>query len=123
MRVIDSSGWIEYFTNGPVADFYEPHITAPDILTPSIVLYEVYKLIRREGTEEQALIAAAQLQNTTIVELDASLALEAAEISLTHHLAMADAIVYATALRFEAELFTSDTDLKALPGVTYITNK
>jgi predicted nucleic acid-binding protein len=39
---------------------------------------------------------------------------------LQHGLAMADAIVYATARDQEAQLITGDADLKDLPGVVYV---
>lgn len=39
---------------------------------------------------------------------------------LRHGLAMADAIVYATAKDQEAEVITGDADLKDLPGVGYV---
>jgi predicted nucleic acid-binding protein len=120
VTVIDSSGWIEYFVDGPNAEAYEPYIRDEPLVIPSIVLYEVHKIIRREASEEQALIAAGHLQGHGVTPLDEALALDAAEASLSHGLAMADAIVFATAARFEAELVTSDADLKGLPRVTYI---
>jgi predicted nucleic acid-binding protein len=120
MRVIDSSGWIEHFTNGPLAGSYADLLQMEEIVTPTVVLYEVYKIIRREFSEEAALLAAAKLKATLLVELDEQLALEAAEASLAHSLAMADAIVYATACRYEAELVTSDADLANLPNVMYL---
>jgi predicted nucleic acid-binding protein len=120
VTVIDSSGWIEFFTDGPQAEHYAPYVMGEGIITPTIVLYEVYKIIRREATEEQALMAAAHLQAKTVVALDETLALEAAEASLEHGLAMADAIVFATARRYDAELATGDADLGELPGVTFL---
>lgn len=120
MRVVDSSGWIEYFTDGPNAEAYSPHVAADDVVTPTIVLYEVYKVLRREASEEHALRAAAHLQSTQVVDLDGALALEAAEVSIEHRLAMADAIVYATARRYNADLYTGDADLAGLHGVTYL---
>ncbi len=119
MRVIDSSGWIEFFTGGQLADSYADLLQMEEVLTPTVVLYEVYKIIRRDYSEEAGLLAVAKLKATQVVELDESLALTAAEASLEHGLAMADAIVYATAVREGAELVTSDADLANLPGVTY----
>ena len=121
MIVVDSSGWIEFFTGGPNARRYGRYLEKPsDLATPTIVLYEVYKLIKRERTEEEALLAAAQIQKTRLVPLSESLALTAADLSLDHRLAMADAIVYATAQAEGAELVTGDRDLRGLPGVTYL---
>lgn len=121
MILVDSSGWLEFFTDGPLSSAYAHHLkNLRDIVTPTIVLYEVYKVIKRERSEEEALAAVAQIGKTRLVPLTDTVALTAADVSLTHQLAMADAIVYATALTERAKLFTSDTDLSSLPGVTYL---
>ena len=121
MTLVDSSGWLEYFTNGPLADAYAQHLkTLERVITPTVVVYEVYKLIKRDRNEEEALAATAQLGKTRVVPLTETIALTAADVSLTYRLAMADAIVYATALTEGAKLVTSDTDLAALPSVVYL---
>lgn len=120
MSVVDSSGWLEYFTDGPLAKRYEPYLRkAHDLVTPTIILYEVYKKLKHEKGEELALLAAAQLGKTVLVPLSEALALEAADLSLEHKLPMADAIVYATALAYQRKLITSDADFKGLPNVLY----
>ena len=122
MKVLmDSSGWIEFFTDGPLADRYTAYLTPRyQLITPTIVLYEVYKKIKRERGEETALLFAGRLNATQVVHLTESIALLAADLSLRHGLAMADAIVYATAKDQEAEVITGDADLKDLPGVVYV---
>ena len=121
MILVDSSGWIEFFTGGGNAAKYGSYLeTAANVLTPTIVLHEVYKLVKRERTEEEALLAAAQMQKTRLVPLSESLALAAADVSLEFRLGMADSIVYATARAEDAELVTSDEDLQGLPGVTFL---
>lgn len=121
MILVDSSGWIDFFTDGGNAAKYGSYLEKlSEIVTPTIVLYEVYKLVKRERTEEEALLAAAQIQKTRIVPLSDSLALAAADVSLEFRLAMADSIVYATARAENAELVTSDSDLRDLPGVTFL---
>ncbi|MGE0643365.1 MAG: type II toxin-antitoxin system VapC family toxin [Nitrospira sp.] len=119
--LLDSSGWIEYFTDGPLAERYAPYF-APrySILTPTIVLYEVYKKIKRERGEETALLLSGRMQTTEVVPLTESVAYLAADLSLRHGLAMADAIVYATAQDHQVEVVTGDADLKELPGVVYV---
>lgn len=119
--VLDSSGWIEFFTDGPLADRYAAYFTPKyELITPTIVLYEVYKKIKRERGEETALLTAGRLNATQIVHLTESIAFLAADVSLQHGLAMADAIVYATAKDQDAEVVTGDADLKDLSGVVYI---
>ena len=122
MKVLmDSSGWIEFFTGGPLAERYATYLTPRyQLITPTVVLYEVYKKIKRERGEETALLFAGRLSATQVVHLTDSIAFLAADLSLRHGLAMADAIVYATAQDQEAEVVTGDADLKDLPGVVYV---
>ena len=124
MIVVDSSGWVEFFTGGGNAAKYGAYLEeSSKVATPTVVLYEVYKLVKRERTEEEALLAVAQIQKTRLVPLTESLALAAGDASLEFCLAMADSIVYATARAEKADLITSDADLKGLPGVVYIPKK
>jgi toxin FitB len=121
MNLIDSCGWIEYFTNGPLADEYWKFLKDPSkIITPTIVLYEVYKMIRRERTEEDALFAISAMKKTHIIQLTESIALSAADMSLKHALPMADAIVYATAMEEGGKVVTSDAHFKNLDNVVFI---
>ena len=121
MKVVDSSGWLEFFTDGPLAEAYAEHLADLDqILTPALVIYEVYKKIKRERSEEEALIAVAQLEKTRVVPCTTSVVLTAVDLSLEHRLAMADSIIYATAILHQAEVVTSDDDFDGLPGVTYL---
>ena len=83
-------------------------------------IYEVYKVIRRDLSEERALEAVAALHRATIAPIDEALALEAADISLASGLAMADSLVYATARRYGARLVTADTDFEGLPAAIVI---
>lgn len=119
--LVDSSGWIEFFSGGPLADRYATHLRNPaEVITPVIVVYEVYKKIKRERGEATALLAVGQLTATQVVPLTEAIARLAADLSLQHGLAMADALIYATAQDERAQLVTSDADLKDLPGVTYL---
>jgi len=121
MVVVDSSGWIEYFTDGPLAAAYAKYLKdLSRIATPTTVLYEVYKKIKRERSEEDALSVAAVMNRTTVVPLTESIALLAADLSLKHSLPMADAIVYATAVEKQCNLISSDGHFKNLKGVTFI---
>lgn len=119
--LLDSSGWIEFVTDGPLAERYAGYlISRYQLITPTIVLYEVYKKIKRERREETALLFAGRLNATEVIQLAESIALLAADMSLRHGLAMADAIVYARAKDQQAEVVTGDADLKDLPGVVYV---
>jgi predicted nucleic acid-binding protein len=113
--MVDSSGWIEYFTDGPLADEFAPFLeNLAEVVTPTIVIFEVYRVIRRQRSEEAATAAVAQMQKTSVVDLDQFLALSAADVSIDHGLAMADAIVYATAQTKGVDMVTSDADFEGL---------
>lgn len=122
--LIDSYGWIEYFGDGPLAESYGRYIEKADkkgYYTPTIVLYEVYKKMKSELSEDKALEAYAYISAyTTVVPLDERLALEAAERSLSHGLPMAEAIIAATAKAFEAKIVTGDPHFKGLERVELI---
>lgn len=122
MISVDSYGWIERFTNGPKAGLYNAvieKVTPSEIVTSAIVLYEVYKKIKKVVNEQSALAAVAAIGQTLVVPVDQSLSLEAADYSLMFGLHMADAVVYATARHYGAELYTSDEDLKGVKGVVF----
>ena len=120
MTLIDSSGWIEFFSEGPLASRFEKHLGSPsEIVVPTIVLYEVYKKYKRETGEQGALTAVFRMQECRVVPFTEELSLLAADLSLQHGLAMADAIIYATAVQENATLVTSDKRLKDLPQVVY----
>jgi predicted nucleic acid-binding protein len=120
-RVVDSSGWIEYLADGPLAAAFAAYLSPPeDILTPVAVLYEVYRWARREGGDAAGMEAVAQLEQTRLVAADHIVAIAAAELSADHGLAAADAYIYATARLEGCELFTSDADFRGLPGVVLI---
>lgn len=121
MIVVDSSGWLQFLTDGPLANEYAKRLRQQaTVITPTIVIYEVYKHSKRLRGEEGALDAVAAMQKTQVVPLNQELALVAADLSLETKLPMADAIILATARLFGAEVITSDADFEGLPGVTYI---
>ncbi len=121
MLLVDSSGWIEFFTDGPLAKTYAKHMKEPSkIITPTIVLYEVYKKIKRERTEEEALTAVALMNRTSVVELSESIALLAADLSIKYFLPMADAIVYATAMEKDCRVITGDSHFRELDRVVFL---
>jgi predicted nucleic acid-binding protein len=124
--LIDSYGWIEYFGEGPLADNYAAFIEKADengTVTPTIIIYEVYKKIKSVRGEEKALEAYAQMSRTKIVELTTSLCLEAADLSINLKLGMADSIIAATAKAYGAQIVTSDKHLRNVDKVKFINNQ
>lgn len=121
MFLVDSSGWIEFLTDGPHAGEYAKYLKDPSkIKTPTIILYEVYKKIKRERTEEEALLSVSLINRTLVIPLSESIAFFAADLSLQYSLPMADAIVYATAMEEECKVVTSDAHFQGLDKVVFI---
>jgi predicted nucleic acid-binding protein len=121
MNVVDSSGWLEYFADGPNADFFAPAIEhAGDLIIPTLSLYEVFKRVLQQKGESEALQAIAVMHQGAVVDLDAFLALNAAQTSVELGLPMADSIMLATARAYGATLWTQDVDFANIEGVRYI---
>ncbi len=81
---------------------------------------ELGKWLNREAGEDKADQVTAFTELCFVVSLDTRIALLAASLCGRHKLAMADAIVYATALRYGADLLTCDAHFDGLPAVTFI---
>ena len=124
-NVVDSSGWLEYFADGPNADFFEAAVEdAPSLVVPTISVYEVFKrLLREPGGEDDALRVVAAMQRGKLVDLDAETALDAARTAHELKLPMADAVILATARASGATLWTQDADFEGIPGVRYVVRK
>ena len=123
MIALDSFGWIERLTDGPKSTKYNKIIdrVSPDeIITSVVVMYEVYRKVKKLKGEQVALENIAVLTQTNLVPVDQTLALEAADFNLEYNLHFSDALVYATARRFDADLYTSDEHFKGIPFVNYI---
>ncbi len=121
MNVVDSSGWLEYFADGPNANFFAPAIEkAGDLIIPTISLYEVFKRVLQQKGEGEALQAIAVMHQGVVVDLDAALALNAAKVSVELDLPMADSIMLVTARVYGATLWTQDADFAKIEGVRYI---
>jgi len=115
-HVVDSSGWLEYLADSPRAKHFAAAIEDVDhLIVPVLSIYEVAKKVRRERGEHDAFEVAAVMQSGTVVDLDASLCLEAAFFDLP----LADSLIYATARRFNAILWTQDEDFRGLDGVKF----
>ena len=124
MNVVDSSGWVEYLTDGANAGFFAPSIRdAENLVIPTICLYEVFKRVLMELGEERALDAIGMMSFGKVVELSREYAIEAARLSTETKLAMADSIILATARAHDATLWTQDIHFKDIEGVKYIEKK
>lgn len=121
MNVVDSSGWLEYFADGPNAAFFAAAVEKPaNLVVPTISLYEVFKRVLQQRDHGEALQVVAVMRQGRVADLTESLALASARLSVKHGLPMADSIMLATAQMWEAVLWTQDSDFEGLPGVRYI---
>ena len=124
MNIVDSSGWLAYFADEPNAKhFLAPLSNSDSLIVPVITIYEVFKVILRESSENEALQAVVAMQKGRIVDLSAPLAITASKLSLEHQLPMADSIILATAQEFKAIIWTQDSDFKNISKVKYFPKK
>ena len=124
MNIVDSSGWLSYFADEPNANhFLSPLNDTASLVVPTVTIYEVFKVVLRETSENEALQAAVAMRKGTVVDLTTLLAISASKLSLEHNLPMADSIILATAKEFDATIWTQDSDFKNLDAVKYFPKK
>lgn len=121
MNIVDSSGWLEYFADASNADFFtSPIEDVEDLLVPTISLYEVFKRVLQQTGEAVALEVVAIIMQGQVVELDRTIAINAARLSHDIKIPMADSIMLATARMHQAILWSQDSDFATIPDVKYI---
>ena len=124
MNLVDSSGWLEYFAEGRNAGFFAPAIENTKLLLVSVInCYEVFRKVAEQRDENSAMQAVAAMQEGTLVDLSADLAILAAKLSLEAKLPMADSIILATARMHRATVWTQDSDFAKLSGVRYVAKR
>ena len=120
MRVVDTSAWIEWLLGTALGKRLEPELPPNDEwIVPTIVQYELMRASIRALSRAQADVALAFSNKLAIRQLDTDLAVAAVDYAARHSLAMADAIIYATAMKNGADLLTCDAHFASLPGVVY----
>jgi predicted nucleic acid-binding protein len=121
MRVVDMSAWIEWLIGGALHKALMTEF--PDKAqcgVPTIVQLELAKWLVREVGENEADQAIAFTQKCVVAPLDTRIALSAADLHRQYKLATADAVVYATAIEYGADLLTCDAHFEKLPRVLLI---
>lgn len=120
MNIVDSCGWLEYFSDGSNAEKFAGSIReTAGLIVPTICMYEVFKVALREKGEDAALQVVAIMQQGQEVDLSASLAIQAAKISFDWKLPMADAVILTTARAYQATVWTQNDDFAGISGVKY----
>jgi predicted nucleic acid-binding protein len=121
MRLVDSSAWIEFLAGSDLGKRLAAELPGRDEwLVPTMVQLELAKWLSQEDLEDLADEVLAFSETCVVADLDTETALAAAELCARHKLATADAIVYATALAFGADLLTCDAHFEALPFVRFV---
>ncbi len=124
MNVVDSCGWLEYFSDGPNANiFAEPIQDLNRLIVPTLCLYEVFKVALREQGEDSALQVIAIMKQALTVDLSGNLAIQSAKISFDLKIPMADAIILTTARAYQATVWTQDDDFDGISGVKYFSKR
>ncbi len=120
MNLVDSCGWLEYFADSELADFYSASLNdTENLIVPTICILEVFKKILQQRDESAALRAVAAMRMGVVVDLDTSVALSAGKFGFMHKLPLADSIIYAVAQLTGATILTQDAHFRDLPGVKY----
>src|SRR3990167_6209056 len=123
-NVVDSSGWLEYFADANNAHFFAPAIeNTKDLIIPSISILEVFKHILRQRSEKQAFESIECMLQGVIIDLNIEISLNAAKLGVLHKIPLADSIILATGLAYDAIIWSQDADFKKLPHVKYINKK
>jgi len=121
MNLVDSCGWLEYYADGPNADFYAGAIEDIDnLIVPVICIYEVFRKILQQRGEAPALQAVAVMHQGLVVDLSSPLALSAAKIGVELKMPLADSIIRATARVHNATVWTQDAHFKDIEGIRYV---
>lgn len=124
MNVVDASAWLSYFAGDKNAHAFAAAVEDLDeLLVPSITLTEVFKNVLRQRDEESALAAIAHMKQGKVIPLDSELAIDAGNFGVIHKLPLADSIIFATAQKYNAVVWTQDIDCKSLPNVKYFATK
>ena len=120
MNVVDSSCWLEVFEDTPIANIIVPIIADEEsLIVPTVVLYEVFKKLSATKGIVYAERFAQRMLDSIVVTLDPELSISAANISRKYKLPMADSIIYATVMQYDAVLWTTDQHFEGLPNVRY----
>ena len=120
MNVVDSSGWIEFFTAGTNGLVFKAVIEQRDkLLVPTINIFEVHKVLSRKLPAGAVQSCLDVMRQGRVLDLTDKRAVAAADIAAKHKLAMADAVIYSMAREFDGTLWTQDVDYNRLAGVRY----
>ena len=118
MRIVDTSAWIEITSQTRLGEKLRPELPSQDRwLVPTIVQFELARWLEREASRAASDRILAFSGQCVVAPLDTRIAMLAAMAAGDRGLAMADAIVYATAVEHGADLLTCDAHFAKLDKV------
>ena len=120
MNVVDATGWLEYFSDGPDAAFVAQVLQeADELVVPTITILDVFERVCSEHGEGAALQAAAAMQQGTVVTLDTPMAMAAGRLAVAQGVSTGAGAVLAAAERHQARVWTLDEEVRHVPGIQY----
>jgi len=120
MNLVDSSGWLEYLSDGKNAKLFATAIEKTDeLIVSTINIYEIYKKILLERDESSAIQVVGLMQQSKVIEVSSTISIQAAKLSYERKIPMADSLIYTTARQNNAIVWTQDIDFKKLDDVKY----
>ena len=120
LHIVDTCGWLEYIADTKnCKNFEQAILDTKNLIVPSIIIYEVFKKICLDYCEDIALEVIAELKQGKVIEINETISIYAAKLSLEKKLPMADALIYATGLLYKATIYTQDNHFENLFGVKY----
>lgn len=124
MNLVDTSGWMEFFNDGPYASYFLEALRDMDkVIVPTLCFYEVFSSVMERMSDSEALQVVAFMQQAESVDLTDAIAVLAARLSTKHNIPLSPGITLATAQLNDAVIWTQDTHLKDFPGVKYYPKK
>lgn len=124
LHLIDSEAWLEFFAGSELAAPLDEVMEKPEsILVLPFTLAEVFRSLLQQTTASQALRAIAHMQLGQMIELDDDLSLSAARMGVKNELHLYDCYLLACAKKFEATLWTTNSELERMPNVHVLKSK
>ncbi len=121
--MVDSWAWIEYFRGSAAGSKVRRILeeSEEEVVVSTINLAEVYLWVLKFYGKKTAKEKLAAIEQRSFVrEVDRAIAIEAAQIKHERGWGLADAIVYATAVREKARILTGNPDFRGLDNVEFI---
>ncbi|MCF8268049.1 MAG: type II toxin-antitoxin system VapC family toxin, partial [Ignavibacteriales bacterium] len=90
MNLVDSSGWLEYLSDGKNASNFAETIENTDELLVSVInIYEIYRKILKERDEKKALQIVGLMNQAKVIDVSSSIVMQAAKLSYELNIPMA----------------------------------